>query len=144
MDALARSPLASMRVGARLALAVAAVLASLARASPDAGTVAAGTLAAEIADVGASSSESSIRVQVGTGNERAGSILEFPQEVRQCVHDIVSWYERQHAKGGDVRDLGLRFASADGAAVRTLRDAYAPGLDLPDPLQMLFTKCLSV
>ena len=47
-----------MRVGARLALAVAAVLASLARASPDAGTVAAGTLAAEIADVGASSSES--------------------------------------------------------------------------------------
>ena len=47
-----------MRVGARLALAVAAVLASLARASPDAGNVAAGTLAAEIADVGASSSES--------------------------------------------------------------------------------------
>ena len=47
-----------MRAGARLALAVAAVLASLARASPDAGTVAAGTLAAEIADVGASSSES--------------------------------------------------------------------------------------
>eukprot|EP00946_MAST-07B_sp_MAST-7B-sp1_P002914 g2914.t1 len=90
---------------------------------------------------GGGSRESSIRVQVGTGNERNGSISEFPLEVRQCVHDIVSWYERQDAKGGDVRDLGLRFARVSDAMVDTLREAYSGrGTELPESLQMMFTK----
>ena len=109
-------------------------------AGSDAGGKSGGSSSSSAPPSSSSSSGSSIHVQVGTGNERTGSISEFPQEVRQCVHDIVSWYERQHDKGGDVRDLGLSFTSAGDAAVRTLRDAYASELGLPDSLEMLFTK----
>ena len=86
-----------------------------------------------------SSRESSIRVQVGTGNERNGSISQFPLEVRQCVHDIVSWYERATEKTGDVRDLDLTFRAVEDAAVMRLQEAYVDAT-LPDSLQMMFTK----
>ena len=92
-----------------------------------------------------SSSSSSIEVMRGTGNERTGSISEFPREVEQCVLDITSWYERQSERSGDVSNVygsSLQVQGIGEAGFKRLSNIYVDSSDrLPDSLKMLLTAC---
>jgi hypothetical protein len=82
----------------------------------------------------------------GTGNERTGSISEFPREVEQCVLDITSWYERQSERSGDVRNVygaSLRVSGVGESGFKRISSTFDRSSvgRLPDALRMLLTAC---